>query len=194
MRWTLLFLAATVSACGASGSYVWVQDLPKEPAASAGDYLINVGDTVSVKVLNNEPMSTKAKVRSDGRIALPVLGEVDARGKRPSSLRGELEARLKEYLNTPSVTVNVEEFAPMTISVLGEVARPGAFNVDPSATLAQVLATAGGLTEFADRDRIFVVRSQPAPQRVRFTWEGLTRNGAGVATFALRPGDVVVVE
>jgi polysaccharide export outer membrane protein len=192
MRWTALLLASLV-ACAGAGNYVWVQDLPKEPVASQGDYLINVGDTVNVRVLNNEAMATRAKVRSDGRIAMPILGEIEARGKRPSSLRAELEARLKEFLNTPSVTVNVDEFAPLTISVLGEVARPGTFSVDPTATVAQLLANAGGLTEYADRDRIFVVRSQPGRQRVRFTWDGITRDAAA-ASFSLHPGDVVVVE
>lgn len=192
MRWTALLLAS-LCACAGAGNYVWVQDLPKEPVASQGDYLINVGDTVNVRVLNNEAMATRAKVRSDGRVAMPILGEIEARGKRPSSLRAELEARLKEYLNTPSVTVNVDEFAPLTISVLGEVARAGTFSVDPSATVAQLIANAGGLTEYADRDRIFVVRSQPSRQRVRFTWEGITRD-ATAAGFSLHPGDVVVVE
>jgi polysaccharide export outer membrane protein len=196
MRWSpfAVLFTALVAGCAGAGNYVWVQDLAREPNASPGDYLINVADTVSVKVLNNEAMSTRAKVRSDGRIAVPILGEIDARGKRPSALRAELEARLKEYLNTPSVTVNVEEFAPMTISVLGEVPRPGTFNVDPSATVAQVLANAGGLTEYADRDRIFVVRTQPTRQRVRFTWEAISRGDLPTTGFALRPGDIVVVE
>jgi len=182
------------TACGA-GNYVWVHDLPKESAAISGEYLINTGDTVSVRVLGNEAMATRAKVRTDGRIAMPILGDIDVRGKRPSALRAELEARLREYLKEPSVTVNIDEFQPMQISVMGEVARPGTFVVDPmQASVASLLANAGGLTEFATRDRIFVIRNGPSAQRVRFTWDTISRGDATARAFLLRPGDVIVVE
>lgn len=193
------FLVTSVCVGCSAGSFVWVKDLPKESASASTEYLINTGDTVSVRVLGaggsvQEAMSTRAKVRTDGRIAMPMLGDVEVRGKRPSAVRLEIEARLKEYLNGPSVTVNIDEFQPLTISVLGEVAHPGTFTIDPTqASVATLLANAGGLTEYADRDRIFVLRGAPSNQRIRFTWEAVSRDP--VAThFTLRPGDVVVVE
>src|SRR5258708_38414621 len=74
-----------------SGQYVWFTNLPPAAANPPRDYLINVGDTVDVRVLNHEEVSIKYKVRVDGRIAVPLIGEVEARGKRPSALRAELE-------------------------------------------------------------------------------------------------------
>jgi polysaccharide export outer membrane protein len=181
--------------CASTGPFVWVQDLPREyTTRQSGDYLINDGDMVNVRVFNQDPLSTRARVRSDGKLALPVLGDVDVRGKRPSALKTELEGRLKGYVNSPSVTVTVEEFQPISISVLGEVAHPGAFPLDPRATVAQVLAVAGGLTDYASRDRIFVVRSAPHPVRVRFTYEAIAQGSPTTAGFVLQNGDLVVVD
>jgi polysaccharide export outer membrane protein len=149
---------------------------------------------LNIRVFNQEALSTKAKVRSDGRIAVPALGDIDVRGKSPAKLKAELEARLKDYVNAPSVTVTVEEFQPIVVSVLGEVTKAGSYPLDPRATLAQVLATAGGLTEFASRDSIFVVRAGPPAVRVRFTYEDVSRGAQPSAGFVLHDGDLVVVE
>ncbi len=188
--------AVFLVACAGPGNYVWVSEVPATELSTGGpsDYLIREGDVVSVRVFNQDNMSTKARVRSDGRIAVPVIGDIDVRGKRPSSLKSEIEARLKDYVNAPSVTISVEEFQPITVSVLGEVACPGAYPLDPRATVATVLATAGGLTEYATRDRIFVVRTAPRAARVRFTYEAISRGDARSLAFSLHGGDVVVVE
>ena len=195
LRVALVALASFLAACGGAGAFVWVSDLPAEQSKPLEtEYLVREGDVVNVRVFNQEQMSTRARVRSDGRIAMPVLGDIDVRGKRPSSLKSELEARMKDVVNTPSVTVTIEEFQPITVFVMGEVGHPGSFPVDPRATVAQVLAVAGGLTDFATRDRIFVVRNGPAPLRVRFTYEDVIRGEPRANSFSLRQGDLVVVE
>lgn len=179
--------------CSGPGEYVWFSSLPVGAAGATGDYLINVGDTVDVRVLGHEDVSVKEKVRVDGRIAVPLIGEVEARGKRPSALRAELEGRLKDFIVSPSITVNVVEVQLMTILVLGEVLHPGAFQVERSVPLAHALALGGGLTEYASRDSIFVVRQQP-PMRVRFTYQAVMRNEGRAGEFPLQPGDQVEVE
>ncbi len=193
IRELILVCALGAGACGPSGSYVWVKDLPPTGDFST-DYLIATGDVISVRVINQDSMSTRARVRNDGRVALPLVGDVEVRGKKPASVRLELEARLKEYLVAPSVTVNVEEVAPVTVSVLGEVTHPGVVQMDGSGGVAQALASAGGLTDYAYRDRIFVVRSGGKPSRVRFTFDELAGGDSAASRFTLRRGDVVVVE
>jgi polysaccharide export outer membrane protein len=185
--------ALSVGACAGPGAYVWAKDLPQTPGAS-NDYLIASGDVLGVRVVNQDGMSTKARVRSDGRIALPLLGDIDVRGKTPNEIRKELEARFKEFIVAPSVTVTVEESAPLAVSVLGEVSHPGIVQMDATAGLAQALAGAGGLTDYASRDRIFVIRHDTKPTRVRFTFDEIANAEPAVMAFTLRRGDVVVVE
>ncbi|HEX8790767.1 MAG TPA: polysaccharide biosynthesis/export family protein [Polyangiaceae bacterium] len=181
--------------CSSPGAYVWVNELPPQYVTRSQEgYVIRDGDTLNVRVFNQEALSTHAKVRSDGRIAIPALGDVDVRGKHPAALKAELETRLRDYVNAPSVTVTVEEMQPIVVSVLGEVAHPGTFNVDSRATIAQVLASAGGLTDYASRDRIFIVRAGPPPVRVRFTYEEITRGAAPSEGFVLADGDLLEVE
>lgn len=182
--------------CAGAGEYVWVSQLPAQYTTRPPDpsYLIRDGDMLSIRVFNQEAMSTHARVRPDGKIAMPALGDVDARGKKPSALKVELETKLKDYVNAPSVTVTVDETQPIQVTVLGEVAHPGALALDPRATMAQVLAVSGGLTDYASREGIFVVRRGPPPVRVRFTYEGIARGAPTSLGFVLQDGDLVVVE
>lgn len=185
-------LASLLAGCAGPGNYVWFSDLPQEALAS--EYTVGPGDLVTIRVLGHEEMTTRARVRADGRLAVPMIGEVEAQGKRPDAVRGEIESRLKAYFVMPSVTFIVEETPPGNIAVLGEVMRPGVFPFDPNMRIAQALALGGGVNEFAARDRIFLVRTSPKPERIRFTYRALTRDEANAAAFPLRAGDVVMVE
>lgn len=166
--------------------------MPRESAVS--DYIIQDGDVVEIRVFNQEPLSTHARVRADGRIAMPILGDVEVQGKRPSDVKAELEARLKDYVKEPSVTVTMIESHPITISVLGEVNHQGVFPVDSRTSLAEALALAGGLNDYASRDRLFVVRQGSPPLRIRFTYEDVSRGSPYVSAFPLHQGDVIVAE
>jgi polysaccharide export outer membrane protein len=189
-----LGLAAPSIGCSGSGSYVWYSQLSPEALAAANEYVVTIGDMLNIRVLGHEDMSTHVRVRSDGRVAVPIVGEVAAAGKRPSALRSEIEARLKDYIVMPSVTLNVDETLPPKVMLLGEVGHPGVFAVEPNTSLAEALALGGGITEYASRDRIFLLRSTPQPVRIRFTWDAVTHDIAHAATFPVRAGDVIVVE
>jgi polysaccharide export outer membrane protein len=196
LRWLFAVAALALASigCGSTGPYVWARDLPPEEAA-ASTYLIAAGDVVGVRVFNQEPMSTRTKVRTDGRISVPLLGDVEVRGKTPVAVAKEIETRLKDFINSPLVTVTVEEFQPATVSILGEVGHPGTYPLDQNASLLTALANAGGLTENASRDSIFVLREAPIARRIRLTYDWLTESVPSRATtFRLRSGDVVVVE
>jgi polysaccharide export outer membrane protein len=181
-----------LAACVGSGQYIWFSDVPAD--AASNDYFIGTGDVVSIRVLGHEDMSVRGPVRSDGRVAIPLVGEIDVQGRRPSAVRTELERRLKEYIVSPSVTLNVDQAEPITVSVLGEVAHPGAYKLEGSATLGQALALGGGLTAYASRDNIYLVRQQPTPLRIRFTYRAVSENLSQAAMFPIHRGDLVVVE
>jgi polysaccharide biosynthesis/export protein len=188
----LLSIARILSACASVGTFVWVDDIT--PAQLAADYIIGSGDVITMKVFGQDSLTTEARVRTDGKLTVPFLGDVDATGKRPGDLRRELEAGLKPFLVQPSVILTIKEARPLTVTVLGEVARPGVIALEPGAGLAQVLANAGGPNDFADRERMFVVRKTPHLTRIRFTYESVTRGIGRAAAFTMQPGDVVVVE
>jgi polysaccharide export outer membrane protein len=189
-----LGLAAALS-CSHVGPFVWVNDYAAPADAEAGrEYQIAPGDLLSVRVYLQEGMTTRERVRHDGRISLPMIGDVQAAGRSPSVLAEQIQSRLKAYINKPVVTVTVEETRPLAVPVLGEVARPGQYNLEKGAGVLDALAAAGGFTDFAHRDRIFVLRRQPALVRIRFTFEELSRGQGRAIAFRLQPGDAVVVE
>jgi polysaccharide export outer membrane protein len=192
LRSWLVVVAIVSTGCGSTGPFVWANQLGADEVGSA-DYMISAGDVVSIRVFGQEAMSTHAKVRSDGKISMPFLGDVLVVGKPPAVVAREMEAALKSFINAPNVTVSVDESQATTVSVIGEVAHPGTIAIERNAGLLQALANAGGLTETASRDDIYVLRATPVPRRIRFTYELLTKNPP-TSTFRLRPGDVVVVE
>ena len=185
-------LAIAIAGCGGTGPYVWADSLPSS-ASGGGDVLISDGDVLNVRVFNQDPLSTRERVRSDGRISIPVVGEVMARGKRPAQLAAEIQDRLKDIVKVPSVIVTFEQGAEMKVSVVGEVRNSGVFPVEPGSNVLHALAAAGGLNDYADGDRVFVVRKS-LPQRVRFRYTDLRSGAAKSVQFTLQAGDVVVVE
>jgi polysaccharide export outer membrane protein len=191
--------AQLLAGCGGVGRFVWVDAYGGGPASVKSGYRVAVGDVLSVRVWNQESVSGRARVRPDGMISLPLVNDVQAAGVEPSTLAQQIQGKLQEFIVNPSVTVSVEEQAPFEISILGEVARPGVYRIEHDASVLKALALAGGLTQIAARDRVFVLRYGEAedpkvPTRIRFTYEALTRAEQGAARFGLRDGDVVVVE
>lgn len=194
----LALLAASSSVsfgCASAGEFTWFKDVPRgDWGAAPGEYVIGVGDSINIRVYEQDGVSGTFKIRRDGRIALPLAGELVVAGKRPAELGHEIEARLKEFIVTPRVTVNVETSQPVTVTALGEIAKVGTLTLDPPARLIEALAQAGGPNDFADKSRIFVLRQFPKFERLRFTYDAILHDEGGAASFPLRTGDVIVVE
>jgi len=187
-------LVSTVG-CASAGTFSWYQDVSKsEWGTGQTEYVIGVGDSISIRVYEQEGLSATLKIRRDGRIALPLAGELTAAGKHPSQLAQEIEAHLKQFIVTPRVTVNVETSQPITVTAIGEISKIGAITLDPPARLIEAIAQAGGPSDYADKSRIFVLRQFPKFERIRFTYDAIVHNEAGAAGFPLRTGDVIVFE
>ena len=191
-RGLLLLIAAYASGCADTGQYVWARDLPQQARVDQG-YVIRTGDQLDVRVYNEDRLAGRPRVRSDGFITLPLLGDVLARGKTPAALARDLTALLSKYLNSPTVTVGVDDSLPVTITMIGEFSRPGIYTLNPGSGLVQALALAGGFNDFADRDAFFVMRTNPQ-QRVRFRYKDLLNNDPSTVGFQLLDGDVVAAE
>jgi polysaccharide export outer membrane protein len=140
-------------------------------------------------------LSLKATtVRFDGKLTLPMVGDVSAAGRTPQELARELEVTLKRFIEVPQVTVAVTEARSARYFVLGKVGQQGAFPYLGPIRLVQALALAGGFQEFAKRDRVLVIRETNGKQSVlRVDYGRLESDGNVEANVLLLPGDTVVV-
>lgn len=188
-------LLCLAPACASSGQYTWYSQLPRADwNPGSPEYVIGIGDTISVRVYEQDGLGGGGKIRNDGRMMFPLIGEVVVAGKPPSALAREMETRWKQFIVAPRVTINVEAAVPIKVTVLGEVKGAGVLELDPPANMLQAMARSGGLTDFADDSSIFVVRQFPRFQRIRFTYEAIQNNHGGAAMFPVRSGDLIVVE
>jgi polysaccharide export outer membrane protein len=132
------------------------------------EYRIGREDVVEVEVWKDPALSAKVPVRPDGKISLPMVGELRAEGRTTSELQKEITAHLQNVVNDPVVSVMLSEINATKFFVLGEVVHPGAYPVRGTMSILQGLAVAGGLTEFATRRSIVVIRPGPAGKEQRF--------------------------
>ena len=187
----LLTICAWGWACAADHPYVWADTFP-EQAAQAGS-VIQPNDRIFLHVKEQPTLSGELDVRADGSVVQPLVGKVDVAGLTAAQAAQRFTERLHGILERPVVTIAIIATRPPKVSVLGEVTHPGRFDMDKDEGVLGALARAGGLTEFADRDGIFVLRERPEPVRVRFRFADLA-GGTAAARFRLQDGDVIVVE
>ena len=178
-------LVLVVTGCGGgSGSrHTSVPDRPVE-------YRLGAEDVVEVSVWKEPGLSTTAPVRPDGKISVPVAGELVAEGRTTRQLEQEITNRLKGLVTSPIVSVIVKEVHASRFYVVGEVQKPGVYPLRGRTDALQAIAIAGGLTEFADGDDITIYRRLPdgKEERLGFSY------GASGSRVALYPGDTVVVK
>ena len=197
MRQVLLFISialllSSLGGCSHSPGYIWVSQYPD--SGSSQDYVLGPGDLIFVRVFNQDNMSARTRVRADGKVSLPFLNDVKAAGFSPNELAQQVRVRLKQFINNPVVTVSLEEPRTLSVTVLGEVNKPGVYTLPSEAGVLSAIASAGGLTDYASKDRIFVLRQGPKPARIRFSYQGLSQPAGKEGSFMLRGGDVVAVE
>ena len=156
------------------------------------EYRLGPGDKLRIEVYKQDQLSQSLQVRPDGKITLPLVGDVTAAGQTPSQLRDALTTSLKEYVTNPVVTVIVQDVASPQVHVIGEVAHPGTQVLQGPLNVLQALAEAGGLKEFADRGGIHILRkTSNGTQNLPFNYKDALKGRADA--IELQPGDTVVV-
>ncbi|HUB08679.1 MAG TPA: polysaccharide biosynthesis/export family protein, partial [Myxococcales bacterium] len=160
-------LVGLVGGCAGASTNV-----PAEP--EQGEYRIGVDDVVEVAVFRDHDLSRTLPVRPDGRISLPLLGDVQAAGLTTTDLEKEVAARLAPFVDKPAVAVIVREINSQRFFVVGQVAHPGVFPLRGRVTVLQALAQAGGLGEFADENGIVLLRrGKDRVHRYSLRWDDL---------------------
>lgn len=175
-----------------------------KPAPGLEHYKIGPEDVLFISVWKNDALSRAVIVRPDGKISLPLLNDVQAAGLTPAELQALLVQKLSDYMPAPEVAVIVNEVHSFKVSVMGEVARPGRYELKSRATVVDVIALAGGFTPFASRSRIVILRPEGNTiKRIPFNYSKLAADGfldrlmnsggAESESLYLRPGDTVLV-
>jgi polysaccharide export outer membrane protein len=195
-----LLVAALVALTGVLLSTPAAAQAPAGPFAdrnssqsvAADAYRIGPEDVLQIGVWKNEALSKTVPVRPDGKISLPLVNDVQAAGLTATELREVLTKKLAEYMPSPEVSVIVSDIRSLKVSVIGEVARPGRYELKSWATVLDVLALAGGFTQFASRSKIVVLRPEgSAVKRILFNYNKVS--AAEQDNFYIRNGDVILV-
>ncbi len=175
------------------------QDAAAAPVVAAGieppaDYVIGPEDVLGVLFWRETEMSGDVTVRPDGRITLPLIGDVVAAGLTPVALKSNLQAAAAKFLTDPNATIVVREIKSRQVFITGEVSNPGAYPLTGPRTVMQLIALAGGVNEFADKNAIAVIRVENGQQRrFSFKYEDVARGKSLQQNILLKPGDTVVV-
>jgi polysaccharide biosynthesis/export protein len=188
----LVALCIVWSGCS-SPAYVWYHEVPQK-AFDARLADIKPGDKISVFVEGQDTLSGQFDVTTSGDYPQPLVGSIQVAGLSPEAAAKHIASAIGRFVQTPVVQVGIAVPGPNRITVLGEVAEPGLLSLAYDQTLLEAIASAGGLTPFADEDSIFVVRVRPKAQRIRFKYSALVQPDVRATGFSLEDGDTIFVE
>ena len=172
---------------------------PAEPPAPSGNkpgddtFVIGNDDVLAINVWKEPDFSRSISVRSDGKISLPLLGEVQAAGLTPLQLQHDLATKLRDYITKPEVTVMVEQMNSKKFNILGQVTKPGAYSLALAPTIVDAIAVAGGPKDFAKEKSIYILRQNPSggQTRIAFNYKDFLKGKN--QNVKLEPHDTVVV-
>ena len=182
------------------GCSVPSKEILEEADNSQKDFLLGPEDVLDIVVWKNEDLSQKVVVvRPDGKISMPLIGEVMASGRTANQLASQIAGRLKEYKENPTVTVSVKEVNSYYVYVLGEITKPGKYQLKSHSTVLHAVAIAGGFTIYAAKNKMQVIRNVQGEDgkmreiRIPVRYDDLISGKGEIGNFVLKTGDVVVV-
>jgi polysaccharide export outer membrane protein len=196
---TLLFCALFAGSL-ISGS-LWAQTAAAghDADASSGkphddSFVIGNDDVLAINVWKEPDISRSIPVRSDGKISLPLVGEVQAAGLTPLKLEKDIASRLKNFISEPEVTVMVQQVNSQKFNILGQVVKPGSYVIANSPTVLDAIALAGGFRDFAKKKSIYVLRQGSSGEsRIPFNYKDVSEGKNMSQNIKLQPGDTIIV-
>lgn len=168
---------------------------PALPPAHDDSFVIGNDDVLAINVWKEPDISRAVPVRSDGKISLPLVGEVQAAGQTPLKLEQDIASKLKNYIGEPEVTVIVQQINSQKFNILGLVNRPGSYVLANSATVLDAIALAGGFRDFAKQKAIYVLRQNAdgTQTRIPFNYKEVAKGQNPAQNIKLQPHDTIVV-
>lgn len=195
-------LAAQVPASGQANRGLHASTVapsPADPPPPSGNkedensFVIGNDDVLAINVWKEPDLSRSTQVRSDGKISLPLLGEVQATGRTPSQLKEDIAARLLDYITKPEVTVMVEQINSKKFNILGQVTRPGSYSLELAPTIVDAIAISGGPRDFAKQKSIYILRQNPGGSQTRIAFNYKDFLKGKNQNVKLEPHDTIVV-
>jgi len=162
----------------------------------SSDYLIGPEDVIEVSVWKNAALSKTVTVRPDGKISLPLIGDIKVAGFTPKQLKKIIEREVSKYQQTAIASVIVTEVNSYRIFILGEVASPGAYQMKTRTSVLQAIALAGGLTEFASGNKMQLIRKKKdgtGDEKIRIRFKDLVYKKGNNKNIIMKPGDTIFV-
>jgi polysaccharide biosynthesis/export protein len=158
-------------------------------------FVIGNDDVLAINVWKEPDLSRSIQVRPDGRISLPLVGEVQAAGRTPLQLEQDIATQLRNYIAKPEVTVMVDQINSKKFNILGQVAKPGSYSLSLAPTIVDAIATAGGLRDFAKQKSIYVLRQNSGGKesRIVFNYKDFVHGKNLQQNVKLEPHDTIVV-
>ncbi len=169
-----------------------------QPAKNVTDdsFVIGNDDVLSINVWNEPDFNKQSlPVRSDGKISLPLIGEVQAAGLTPLQLQQDIATKLRSFITQPDVTVIVLQINSQKFNILGRVAKPGSYSLTATTTVIDAIAEAGGFQDFAKQKDIYILRKSPngVESRIPFNYKDVIRGKHPEQNIKLEPHDTIVV-
>ena len=160
-----------------------------------GSFVIGDDDLLAINVWKEPDLSRSIPVRLDGRISLPLVGELQAAGRTPLQLELEITNKLRTYIAEPEVTVMVQEIHSERFNVLGQVMKPGSYSLTAATTVLDAIAAAGGFRDFAKQKAIYILRQSPGggQSRIAFNYKDVIKGKTPEQNISLEPRDTIVV-
>ncbi len=193
VRSLLLICLALLGLAGCASTY---PPAPAEAASADYKYVIGPGDNINIIVWRNPELSMSVPVRPDGRLATPLVEDLQAMGKNPTTLARDIEKELAKFIRDPVVTVIVTGFVgPYSeqIRVIGEAAKPQVLPYKQKMTLLDVMIAVGGITDFADGNRASILRTSEGSKQYGVRIRDLVKRGDVSANVDMKPGDVLII-
>ena len=158
-------------------------------------YIIGDDDVLSINVWKEQEVSKTVPVRSDGKISLPLAGEVQASGETPLQLEKILATKLQSFISEPEVTVIVTQINSQKFNILGMVNKAGTFPLTSSLTVLDAIALSGGFKDFAKQKSIYILRKNPngGESRLPFNYKEVIKGKNTEQNIKVQPGDTIVV-
>jgi len=186
----------------AAGSYSRAQERASNSSAAPSttigsiepDYRVGAGDSIAISVWKEPEVSGVVSVRPDGKISLALLNDLYVDGMTPMEIQKLVTEKLTPYITNPNVTVTVKEIRSRRVYVLGEVGRPGSYQVLQPTTILQMLTEAGGLKPYAKAKSIYLLRTENGRQKkYPFNYKVALKGEKMEQNILVQPGDTIVV-